>query len=101
MEAPPPVSPQTQTWAAIIAATVGALGAVFAKKRFPRPKSATQKSITVAEFHQSLETLRDKLDTNQKEVLAAITEHSNTIEKRLDALESAVARLDERTKKLA
>jgi hypothetical protein len=42
--------------------------------------------------------LGQKMDSSQKEILSAIADHSSTVEKRLDALESAVARLDERTK---
>jgi aminoglycoside phosphotransferase family enzyme len=39
------------------------------------------------------------MDSGQKEILSAINTQGTAVEKRLDALESAVARLDERTKK--
>src|SRR5258706_13659623 len=108
-----PSSPvtQTQTWAAIITTIAGAIGAVLAKKRFGRSKSAAAnaKAVTHTEFQAGLDQMRDrvaagymalgqKMDSGQKEILSAITAQGTAVEKRLDALESAVARLDERTK---
>ena len=90
----------TQTWAAVITAILGGL-AVVAKKRLNRtrtPKPPKADLITRTEFHAGLDTLRDKLDTNHKELLSALANQGVTIEKRLDTLESSVARLDERTK---
>ena len=111
-DAPPPsVSPQTQTWAAILSAIAGAL-AVVVKKRFNRNSSTkpTKDSITHAELQQGLDAMRDRLtagylamadkfDAHQRDILSAIGTQGTAIEKRLDALESTVARLDERTKK--
>jgi hypothetical protein len=90
----------TQTWAALITAVLGGL-AVVAKKRLNRtrtPKPPKADFITRTEFHQGLDTLRDKLDTNHKELLTTLTNQGAIIEKRLDSLETSVARLDERTK---
>lgn len=91
------------TWAAAITAVIGAIGAVLAKKRFGRPKppGAPLKAhdyVTRTEFHQGLDAMRDRMDANHRELLSAITTQGAAVEKRLDALESAVARLDERTK---
>jgi hypothetical protein len=89
-----------QTWAAVITAVLGGL-AVVAKKRLNRtrmPKPPKADLITRTEFHQGLDTLRDKLDSNHKELLSALSNQGTIIEKRLDGLESSVARLDERTK---
>ena len=107
-------SPAPQTWAAIATAIAGAL-AVLAKKRFTRSRRSTlnpQPStvVTQAQFQSGLDAMRDrvtagymamaeKFDVHQKEILAAIGTQGTAIEKRLDALESAVARLDERTRK--
>jgi hypothetical protein len=107
-------SSSTQTWAAVATALAGAIGAVLAKKRFSgRAKSSSSspsvRHITSADLQQGLDQMRDrvaagylalgqKMDSSQKEILSAIADHSSTVEKRLDALESAVARLDERTK---
>ena len=108
---PSPVSGQTQTWAAIITTIAGTIGAVLAKKRFGRSKSAVAnaKAVTHTEFQTGLDQMRDrvaagymalgqKMDSSQKEILSAITAQGSAVEERLDALESAVARLDERTK---
>jgi hypothetical protein len=84
-------SPQTQTWLTALTAIAGTLGAVLAKKRLTRAKFTSLDTR-----HSSLLT---KLDSNHKEILSAISTQSTAIEKRLDALESAVARLDERTRK--
>jgi hypothetical protein len=90
----------TQTWAAAITAVAGAVALVLKKRltrtRTPAPPKADL--ITRTEFHQGLDNLRDKLDTNHKELLSALATQGATIEKRLDSLESSVARLDERTK---
>ena len=105
-----------QTWAAIATAIAGAL-AVVIKKRFNRrspsgpvthgrPGSGHSPPVT----HADLDAMRDrvtagymamaeKFDTHQKEILSAIGTQGTAIEKRLDALESTVARLDERTRK--
>jgi hypothetical protein len=107
----PPTSTQTQTWAAIGTAIAGAL-AVALKKRFgrrdrnPAPKKP---DVTAAEFQHALDTLRDslnsnftalvaKLEANQKEMINLVAHYGSITEQRLDNLESAVARLDERTK---
>ena len=100
-------------WAAVATAIAGAL-AVIAKKRFtrrsgspidPRPSSL----VTKSELQTGLEAMRDrvtagymamaeKFDAHQKEILAAIGTQGTALEKRLDALENTVARLDERTR---
>ncbi|HSU54948.1 MAG TPA: hypothetical protein VLT36_12895 [Candidatus Dormibacteraeota bacterium] len=91
MDSPLPAAPtQTQTWVGILTAVAGA-AAVVAKKRFTRKQSS-------AIAKPALDALNAKLDLNHKEILATIGAQSTAIEKRLDALESAVARLDERTK---
>src|SRR3954470_24261955 len=102
----PSPSGSTQTWAAHITTVVGAVAAVLARKRFSRSKTtsaqATSKGhdyISRTEFHQALDSMRDRLHANHREVMSAIAGQGSAIEKRLDALESAVARLDERTRK--
>jgi hypothetical protein len=90
----------TQTWVGILTAAVGA-AAVVAKKRLNRTRAPSPPKadlITRTEFHAGLDTLRDKLDTNHKELLTALNTQGTAIEKRLDTLESSFARLDERTK---
>src|ERR1041385_3290743 len=105
-------SGSTQTWAAVATAIAGAIGAVLAKKKFSRPRVASTSPKTInhqpishSDFQTALDQMRDrvtagymalgqKMDDSQKAVLAAIADHSGAVEKRLDALESAVARLD-------
>ena len=102
----------TQTLLAALTALAGAIAAVLAKKRYNRtrqPSAPKGDLITRVEFHQSLDAMRDrqtasvmaigeKMDQNQKELLATITHQGVMIENRLDHLETTVARLDERTK---
>src|SRR6266436_1655264 len=91
----------TQTWAAAITAVAGAVALVL-KKRLTRTRSGPPPKpdfITRTEFHAGLDTLRDKLDTNHKELLSALLNQGSIIEKRLDVLDASIARLDERTKR--
>jgi hypothetical protein len=100
-------------WAALATAIAGAI-AVLAKKSFTRraarPSTINYQPSTMLVTQQQLDAMRDrvtagymamaeKFDSHQKEILAAIGTQGTAIEKRLDALESAVARLDERTRK--
>ena len=91
-----PSNNSTQPWLTAITGIAAALGAVLAKKRFTR--KAPPHSLA---HDTALQALAAKLDSNHKEVLSAVAAQSTAIEKRLDALESAVARLDERTKILS
>ena len=91
-----PTTTSSQTWLTAITGIAAALGAVLAKKRFTR-----QRHPAPVTGHSPLVTLEAKLDANHKELLSALAAQSTLIDKRLDALESAVARLDERTKILS
>ena len=91
-----PSNNSTQTWLTAITGIAAALGAVLAKKRFTRKPAAH-----AVPHDTGLQALTAKLDANHKELLSAVAAQSTVIEKRLDALESAVARLDERTKILS
>ncbi len=83
---------------------LGALAAaitITAKKFFAAKAKPTPENITRAEFHQGLENTRtalaDKIDANHRELLSALDLQRTTFEQRLDSLDTAVARLDERT----
>jgi hypothetical protein len=111
-EIAPTASNSTPAWAAALTALAGTVAAVLAKKRYNRtrqPAAPKADLITRTEFHQTLDALRDrqtasvmaiseKMDQNQKELVAAITHQGVVIEQRLDKLDTAVARLEERTK---
>ena len=75
------------------------------------PPGATSEYITRAEFHAGIESTRDRIgasylaladriDQHHTSLLTALDRQGATFERRLDALDSAVARLDERTKML-
>ncbi len=78
---------------------------LLAKKLFS-PKSAKPESMTRADFYAEIVDLKDqmhsdhlalldKLDANHRELLAAVERQST----RINVLETALARLDERTQK--
>jgi hypothetical protein len=56
-------------WLTIISSIAAAVGALLAKKRFTRkppgsPASGHGSLVTLTEFHQVLDALRDKMDAN-------------------------------------
>jgi hypothetical protein len=85
------------------AAAVGSM-VLLGKKLFP-PKRAGADLVTRAELHHELTAVHDKIDArflalsekieaNHREILSALERQST----RINQLEAAVARLDERTK---
>jgi hypothetical protein len=90
-----------------LAAAVGTMGsALLVTKRFFAAKPAKPEPISRADFCAELVVLKDhihaghlaileKLDANQHELLAALERQAN----RISALESGLARVDERTRK--
>jgi sensor histidine kinase YesM len=102
-----PSATNTEKWAAIAAALGGIIAAL---KKFTSRK-AHKEPITRAEFHQQLDSIRDritasymalseKLDQHQEQNTTRFDALESRIECRLDHLEQSVARLDERTKTL-
>jgi hypothetical protein len=94
----------TPTTAAIITAAIAAIVAIT-KKLLPRKSAPKPKYITRAEFHEGLDTMRDrigagylavaeKLDANHRELLSALDRQGS----RINELETGVARLDECTR---
>jgi hypothetical protein len=98
-----PRSISGEGWAAI----AGAVGsALLLAKKLLSPKPAKPELMTRADFHAELVTLKDhihaghlaileKLDANHRELLAALDRQAT----RTNALESGLARVDERTRK--
>jgi hypothetical protein len=99
-------SPRSVTgegWAAI----AGAIGsALLLAKKLLSPKSGKPELMSRADFYAELAALKDhihaghlaileKLDTNHQELLAALERQAC----RISALESGLARVDERTRK--
>ena len=100
---PSPRAISGEGWAAI----AGAVGSAFLlARRLLSPKPAKPEPVSRADFDaQTLATrellhgnhlaMLEKLDANHRELLAALERQST----RISALESSVARLDERTKR--
>jgi hypothetical protein len=96
-----------ELWAAI-AAGLGLL-TWSAKRLFARKHTAKPEYIDSAQLHTELDALAarlaaaylalaDKLDASHRELLAALDRQAATVERRLDQVETALARVDERTK---
>jgi hypothetical protein len=96
------------TAAAIVTAAIAGAVAIT-KKLLPHKAALKPEYITRAEFHESLDSMRDrigaghlslsdKIDANHKELLTAIAHQGETFERRIDQLETSLARIDERTK---
>ena len=93
----------SEGWAAI----GGAIGsALLLAKKLLSPKSGKPEPMSRADFYAELAALKDhihaghlaileKLDVNQREMLAALERQAG----RISALESGLARVDERTSK--
>ena len=95
-----------EAWAAITALLTGA---VFLAKKFLRRKPAPKPEyICRSEFHAGIDSLRDritashlaladKIELQHNHLLTALDRQGANFERRLDQLESNLARLDERT----
>ncbi|MGO8927611.1 MAG: hypothetical protein ACLQU3_12055 [Limisphaerales bacterium] len=100
---PSPRAISGEGWAAI----AGAVGSAFLLvKKLASPKPAKPELISRAEFYTEMLATRErieanhlaileKLDTNHRELLAALDRQAS----RVNALESGLARVDERTRK--
>ena len=89
------------------AAIIGAIGSAFLfVKKLVGAKPAKPEPMSRADFYSELVVLKDhihaghlaileKLDANQRELLAALERQAT----RIDALEAGLARVDERTRK--
>ena len=106
MNSPSP-SQNPELWAGI--ATAAAAAFVFLRKIVRRKVADRQVPVTRSEFDHGIESIRnrvgagylalaEKLDANHKELLSAITRQGETFERRIDQLESGLARVDERTR---
>jgi hypothetical protein len=93
-------------------AGIGALaraGAIVIKKLLNRkPLKLKPEYITRAEFHQGMDSildrvaagylvLADKIEASHNELLTGLNRLAQTVERRLNRFDTAVARLDERT----
>ena len=92
---PTPAPGQLENWL-IPAAAVASMALLF-RKLFPRKRN-DDAFVTRSELHHELNAIRDKIDARFLALSEKIEHLGATIHERLTQLESAVARLDERTK---
>jgi hypothetical protein len=79
--------------------TLAGAAALAIKKLVTRkPPKPKPEYITRAEFHHGMDSLRDRIAAGYMAVTEKIDSNHREIERRLDQLDTAVARLDERTK---
>ena len=94
------------TTTAILTAAIAA-AAALAKKFLPRIKPKPE-YISRAEFHDGLDKVRDrigasylaladKIEQQHNQVLTTLDRQGANFERRIDTIESSLARLDERT----
>jgi hypothetical protein len=100
---PPARSVSSESWPT----AVGIIGsALLLAKKFLTPRAAKPEPMSRADFYAELVVLKDhvhaghlaileKLDANHRELLAALDRQVT----RINALESGLARVDERTRK--
>ena len=100
---PSPRAISGESWAAVI----GAIGSAFLlAKKLVTPKPAKPDPVSRADFYAEMLAIRErlhanhlaileKLDANHRELLAALERQST----RINTLDSALARVDERTRK--
>jgi len=91
----------TEAWGAIAAA---AGLATFIVKKLAFPRKTKPEYISRAEFHQQFDSMRDRIAAGYLAIAEKLDQHQNQgigrlekFESRLDQLDTAVARLDERT----
>src|SRR5437870_4756666 len=87
---------QLENWL-IPAAAVASMALLF-KKLFPGKRNADA-FATKTDLHHELNTVRDKIDARFLSLSEKIEHLGTTLHEKLTAVESALARLDERTKK--
>src|SRR5438105_2969142 len=93
---PVPAPGQLESW--LIPAVAVLSIAALVKKVFPRKRNDDE-LVTKTELNHELNTVRDKIDARFFSLSKKIEHLANSIHEKLTALESTLARVDERTKK--
>ena len=89
---PSPRAISGEGWAAI----AGAIGSAFLLvKKLVSPKPAKPELVSRADFYAEMLATRERLHANHRELLAALDLQAT----RINALESGLARVNERTRK--
>src|SRR5438034_11335471 len=94
LQLPTPTPGQLENWP-IPAAAVASMALLF-RKLFPRKRSEDP-FVTSSELHHELNAIRDKIDARFLALSEKIQHLGDTIHERLTQLETAVARLAQRT----
>jgi hypothetical protein len=103
---PPPGSIESVALALAAIASLVALGRKVFPRRLPEPGRYVERN----EFHAELNALRDKIDARflnvaekldglKADLLSAADQRSSALHRRINDLESGLARVDERTKR--
>jgi len=93
---PAPAPGQLENW--LLPAVAVLSIAALVKKVFPRKRSDDE-FVSKTELHHELNTVRDKIDARFLTLSEKIETLGTGIHEKLTQLESAFARIDERTKK--
>jgi len=96
LQLPAPAPGQLESWLLPAVAVLSIVALI--KKVFPR-KRDEDAFVTRAELHHELNTVRDKIDARFLTLAEKIENLGTGIHEKLTTLESALARVDERTKK--
>jgi hypothetical protein len=95
---PTPAPGTIESWL-ISAAAIGSIFLIF-KKLLARKTPGDTAFVTRTEFHTELTAVRDKIDARHLATIEKIDALGATITPRLTQIETALARVDERTKTL-
>src|SRR5207244_992863 len=96
MQLPTPAPGQLENWL-LPAVAVLSITALI-KKVFPRKRSDDE-LVSKTELHHELNTVRDKIDARFLTLAEKLDHLGTTIHEKLTSVETALARVDERTKK--
>ncbi len=96
LQLPTPVPGQLENW--LLPAVAVLSIAALVKKVFPRKRSDDE-FVSKTELHHELNTVRDKIDARFLTLSEKLDHLGTTIHEKLTSVETALARVDERTKK--
>ena len=97
LQIPTPPAGAIENWL-IPAAAIGSIFLLFKKVFQRKPDPPNPELVTRAELHRDLDGVRDRIDARSLALGEKIEALGTSIHTRLNQLESAVARVDERTK---
>src|SRR5437016_7839549 len=96
VQLPSPAPGPLESW--LLPAVAVLSVAALVKKVFPRKRSDDE-FVSKTELHHELNTVRDKIDARFLTLSEKLDHLGTTIHEKLTSVETALARVDERTKK--